>query len=74
MAARSQPMLRIFVGCTSVDLKAYRHAARCLIEKFDEHALTSSKFHLERCSVTDKDALAELFSRNPVTHVVHLAS
>ena len=37
-------MLRIFVGCTSVDLRAHRHAARRLIEKFDEHAVVMEDF------------------------------
>lgn len=54
-------MLRIFGGCTSVDLRAHRHAARRLIEKFDEHAVV-----MEDSGPQDGDAtqvsLAELAS------------
>lgn len=39
-----------------------------------EHALNSLGFHLEECSVTNRDALADLFNRYPITHVVHLAA
>ena len=37
-------MLRIFVDDASVDLHAHRHAARRLIEKFDEHAVVMEDF------------------------------
>ncbi|HEY7340448.1 MAG TPA: NAD-dependent epimerase/dehydratase family protein [Ktedonobacterales bacterium] len=39
-----------------------------------KHALTSPRFHLEECSITDRGALAELFSRYPIAQVVHLAA
>ena len=61
MAARSQPMLRIFVGCTSVDLKMHRHAARRLIEKFDEHAVVMEDFGAQDGDATQV-SLAELAS------------
>ncbi|HEY7340867.1 MAG TPA: tetratricopeptide repeat protein [Ktedonobacterales bacterium] len=44
MAARSQPTLRIFVGCTSVDLHAHRDAVRREIEAFDEHPVVMGDF------------------------------
>ena len=44
MAARSQPMLRIFVGCTSVDLHAHRAAVRHEIDAFDEHPVVMGDF------------------------------
>lgn len=59
--ARSHPMLRIFVGCTSVDLKAHRAAARRLIEKFDEHAVVMEDFGAQDGDATDV-SLAELAS------------
>src|SRR5690348_203116 len=61
MAARSQPTLRIFVGCTSVDLKAHRHAARRLIEKFDEHAVVMEDFGAQDGDATQV-SLAEVAS------------
>src|SRR5690348_15691385 len=54
-------MLRIFVGCTSVDLKAHRHAARRLIEKFDEHAVVMEDFGAQNGDATQV-SLAELAS------------
>ena len=43
-STRSHPMLRIFLSCTSVDLRRHRHAARRLIEKFDEHPVVMEDF------------------------------
>jgi tetratricopeptide (TPR) repeat protein len=54
-------MLRIFVGCTSVDLKRHRHAARRLIEKFDEHAVVMEDFGAQDGDATQV-SLAELAS------------
>jgi tetratricopeptide (TPR) repeat protein len=54
-------MLRIFVGCTSVDLKAHRQAARRLIEKFDEHAVVMEDFGAQNGDATQV-SLAELAS------------
>lgn len=39
-----------------------------------EHALTSPRFQLEERSITERDALADVFSRYPITQVVHLAA
>src|SRR6185437_8721625 len=57
----SRSMLRIFVGCTSVDLKAHRQAARRLIEKFDEHAVVMEDFGAQDGDATQV-SLAELAS------------
>ena len=57
----TRSMLRIFVGCTSVDLKAHRYAARRLIEKFDEHAVVVEDFGAQNGDATQV-SLAELAS------------
>ena len=40
----SRSMLRIFVGCTSVDLHAHRDAVRREIDAFDEHPVVMGDF------------------------------
>ncbi len=61
LATHSQPTLRIFVGCTSVDLQRHRHAARHLIEKFDEHAVVMEDFGAQDGDATQV-SLAEVAS------------
>src|SRR5690242_16606293 len=60
-STRSHPMLRIFLSCTSVDLRRHRHAARRLIEKFDEHPVVMEDFGAQDGDVTQV-SLVELAS------------
>ena len=72
LATHSQPTLRIFVGCTSVDLQRHRHAARHLIEKFDEHAVVMEDFGAQDGDATQV-SLAEVAFRRRVYTAARLA-